>query len=65
VERYGTLDEVEMENGSNRYHVKVQDAGRPPFLTQWFNEEHRAKNFLDKVLQNAQEVFTIQDTSSP
>jgi hypothetical protein len=59
VIRYGSVDEVQMKDGSIRYHVQVQDAGRPPFMTQWFNEESRANDFLDKVLKNANDVVRI------
>ena len=52
VERYALLDEVLMVDGSVRYHVQIQDAGRPPFLTRWFNEEDRAQSFIDKVKTN-------------
>lgn len=59
VERFGMLDEVVMEEGDIRYHVQVQDMGRPPFLSHWYNEEAPARDFLNKVLSNAQAVVEI------
>jgi hypothetical protein len=59
VTRYATLDEVVLDTGAIRYHVQVQDEGRAPFLTSWFNEEDRARDFMNKVMSNAKEVFRV------
>ena len=60
VERHASIDEV-LVNGEIRFHVKVWDEGREPFLTRWFNEEDRAASFVDKLKRNAEQTFEIRD----
>lgn len=53
VNRYARIEEVLMDDETFRYHLTVMDEGRPPFIDQWFSNEAKAQNFLDKVRQNA------------
>lgn len=55
IERHGQLDEVEMANGSLRFRVTVWDAGREPFIVQWFNDPVPAADFLERLLESAVE----------
>jgi hypothetical protein len=55
--RVGTIDEVERGDGTIRFNVKVQDAGRPqPFIDQWFSRQEAATNFLGNIIDGAEEV---------
>lgn len=56
VQRHGKIYEVQMEDGSIRYNVIIQDEGRSPFLRQWFNDRVPAQQFFDRIRTNLQEV---------
>ena len=49
VLRIGRLEEVTLVGGSVRFRVKIWDAGRDSFITQWFNDIAPAADFLDRV----------------
>jgi hypothetical protein len=48
VLRVGRLDEVVVD-GAIRFRVKIWDAGRDAFITQWFNDLAPAEDFLSRV----------------
>ena len=50
VQRIGTLEEVQLDNGAIRFRAAVRDEGRDkPFLVRWFNDPSPAADFLEKV----------------
>lgn len=49
VKRFGRIDEVDVGNGNIRFRVKIWDAGRNAFLTQWFNDIAPASDFLEGI----------------
>ena len=47
VTRFGTIFEVQLEDGRIRYNVQVVDEGRQkPFVDEWFGKEEQARDFL-------------------
>ena len=54
VKRLGRLEEVVLEGGSIRFRVKIWDAGREAFITQWFNDVVPAADFLERVKEENQ-----------
>jgi hypothetical protein len=49
VLRSGRIDEIHFDTGRIIYRVKIWDAGREAFVTETFNDEGPAYNFLEKV----------------
>ena len=49
VARTAILTEVQMEGGAIRFHVSINDEGRPPFISRWFNDPVPAAGFIEKV----------------
>jgi hypothetical protein len=43
------MEEVQLDNGAVRFRVSINDEGRPPFLTRWFNDLVPAADFIEKV----------------
>lgn len=57
VPRTGIIDEIERKDGTIRFNVRVQDSGRvDPFIDQWFSRREAAKNFLETIIDEAEEV---------
>lgn len=50
VVREGRVDQVEFLTGRTQFRVKIWDAGRDSFITQWFNDIVPANDFLDRVM---------------
>jgi hypothetical protein len=59
--RKGTLEEVAMADGSIRYRVQIQDMGRDPFITQWFNDPAPAASFLERVQEENEKHHNIKE----
>ena len=57
VLREGKVDQVEFENGRIQFRVKVWDAGRDSFITQWFNDILPAEDFMDRVIAENESHF--------
>ncbi len=50
VQRFAKIEEVEIPpNGTIRFRVKVWDAGRDAFITQWFNDPVPALDFVERL----------------
>jgi hypothetical protein len=49
VLRRGKLNAVTFRDGAVRFRVQIEDVGREPFITQWFNDLTPAEDFLDRV----------------
>ena len=49
VQRFGRIEEIHYDSGRIIYRVKIWDAGREPFVTETFNDEGPAYNFLERV----------------
>jgi len=49
VRRIAVLDEVVQVNGQIRFRVQVNDAGRTPFLSKWFNDPVPAMDFIERM----------------
>lgn len=49
VLREGTIEAVTFVSGTVRFRVKIGDAGREPFISQWFNDLTPAEDFLERV----------------
>lgn len=49
VGRTAVMEEVQLDNGAVRFRVSINDEGRPPFLTRWFNDLVPAADFIEKV----------------
>ena len=64
VVRTGRLEEVALPGGSLRFRVKVWDAGRDAFITQWFNDPTPAQEFLRRLQTEgeARGVATASDS---
>lgn len=59
VTRFGTIYEVQLEDGRIRYNVQVIDQGRhKPFVDEWFGKESQAVDFLENKLMIKKEVGT-------
>ena len=49
VLRSGRIDEIHYNTGRVIYRVKIWDAGRDAFVTETFNDEGPAYNFIERV----------------
>lgn len=49
VLRHGAIHEIHYNTGRVIYRVKIWDAGRDAFVTETFNDEGPAYNFLERV----------------
>lgn len=59
VTRFGTIYEVQLQDGRIRYNVQVIDQGRQkPFVDEWFGKESQAVDFLENKLMIKKEVRT-------
>jgi hypothetical protein len=64
VKRVGRLDEVvNRETGSIRYRVKIWDEGRDAFVTQNFNDQVPAEDFLEGLKEDGERhhKFRLED----
>lgn len=50
VQRIATVTEVELTNGQIRFNVLLQDVGRKPFVSRWFNDPSPAYDFLESLV---------------
>jgi hypothetical protein len=61
VKRTGRLDEVvNPDTGTVRYRIKVWDEGRDAFVTQTFNDQVPAEDFLERLRMDGERYHNFR-----